>query len=80
VPILWRGCQTGCLAFLESDAAPDLEEDYFAHGVSGGGEANGDGFDIDDVDKLDPASGDGPESASGSDSEDSLDLEIKAAL
>ena len=82
VPILWRGCQVGCLAFLGGDAAAGADEDHLAYGVPGAapldGEAGFDGFDIDEVEKLSPAD-EAPELAC-SDSEDSLDLEVKAAL
>lgn len=85
MPILWRGCRVGCLAFLGDNTAARADEDHLAYGVSGtapldrrDGEEGADGFDIDEVEKLGPAD-EAPESAC-SDSEDSLDLEVKAAF
>jgi len=89
VPILWRGCQVGCLAFLHGGAAGE-RVGRAGPGPLGGapvygceGEREGDGFGIDEVEKLGPTRptrGDTPDLGSGSDSEDSLDLEIKAGL
>lgn len=84
VPVLWRGCSAGCLGFLEDGEGSSGSErgDLVSDGEEieeGSLEWDSEELELDVPAKTTRWDGGLDELSEGSESEDSLDLEVKAS-